>query len=437
MRRLPLPGRFRRATATTVALACLASASPAAAAVVPTLTRVTQEGGIAADCTAPLPAGAGAASATYSHSAGIGTIRTDWNIPDRITPGSQVTLGLQISATQGFAGLILLNAPSDFGGSPAPFEVAGSVGPAGGAFSGATTITFTPTRAFTPGETHVLRLGNGCNAFLYEYVATGTPDGAPATPGISPRTTRPVPGVLTSYAAPRPGRVAVLPVPANGCAAPATASQVPAQPAAGGGVCEVDIFLRRNGGGRIDDPEAVFAIDGRFQYDFGSTPEARRRAQAVCAYFALDAISTAAGGDVDDAAFRRCVTAVSRILKRAEDLRRRREGGPIGSTSHGARRCAGASVRLRGQAARRPPVSFTCRRTATSSRITLRSTLPGAAVGALVSPSSTLLVGRGDAVPFRPGDRIDVLWRITPSAGTTTIRTPAPPAVTRAACAVV
>lgn len=429
MRLLPHPGGLRRALASCVALAGLALASPAAAAVVPTLTRVTQEGGIAADCTAPLPAGAGAASATYVNSAGTGTIRTDWNIPAQITPGSQVTLGLQITATQGYSGLILLNAPSDFGGSPAPFEVAGSVGPAGGAFTGATTITFTPTRAFAPGETRVLRLGNGCNAFLYEYVATGTPDrapAAPATPGVSPRTTRPVPGVVTSYAAPRPGAVAALPVPANGCAPPITATQAPAQAGAAGGVCEVDIFLRRNGGGRIDDPEAVFAVDGRFQYDFGSTPEARRRAQAVCAYFALDAISTQAGDDVDDAAFQRCVTAVSRILKRAEDLRRRREGAPIGSTSHAARRCAGASARLRGQAARRPPVSLTCRRTATSSRITLRSTLPGATVGALVSPASKLIVGRGDAVPFRPGDRIDVLWKITPPPTTTTIRTPAP-----------
>lgn len=429
MRLLPHPVGFRRPVAAVVAaLGCLTAAGPAAGAVVPTLTRVTQEGGIAADCTAPLPGGAGAASALYQNAAGTGTIRTDWNIPAQITAGSQVTLGLQITATQGYSGLILLNAPVDFGGAPTPFEVAGSVGPGGGSFTGATTITFTPTHPFTPGQTHYLRLGNGCNAFIYEYVSQGTPDApaTPVTPVISPRTTRPVPGVVTSYAAPRPGAAVSLPIPAGACAPPPAADQASPAPGAAGGTCDVDIFLKRNGGGSIDDPEAVFAVDGQFRYDFGRSPEALKRAQRVCIYFAIDAISSAAGDEVDEVAFQRCVTAVARILKRAEDLRRRREGGPIGSTSHAARRCTVGTVRVRGQALRRPPVSVVCRRTATSTRLTLRSAVGGATVGGLVAPSSRLVVGRSDAAPYRPGDRIDVLWRITPPPTTTTILRPAP-----------
>src|SRR5262245_24678479 len=274
MRRPSSPWLLRVAPGTVAAGLALLLAGPASAAVVPTFTKVTQEGGIAADCTAPLPSGAGAASATYAHSAGTGTIRTDWNIPAQITAGAQVTLSLQINATQGYAGLILLNAPAEFGGATAPFEVAGSVGPAGGFFSGFKTITFTPTRAFTPGETLYLRLGNGCNAFIYEYVATGSPDPAPVTPAtpvapappavprVVPRTPPPVPGVVTSYAAPRPGKVAALPSPAAGCAPPAAATARDAAAPADGD-CTVDIFLRRKGGGVIDEPDATFGADLR------------------------------------------------------------------------------------------------------------------------------------------------------------------------------
>ena len=421
MRLLPHPGGFRRAIASCVALAGLALAGPASAAVVPTLTRVTQEGGIAADCTAPLPGGAGAASASYVNSAGTGTIRTDWNIPAQITPGSQVTLGLQITATQGYSGLILLNAPSDFGGSPAPFEVAGSVGPAGGSFTGATTITFTPTRAFTPGETHVLRLGNGCNAFLYEYVATGTPD-APVTPVISPRTTRPVPGVVTSYAAPRPGRVAALPFPASGCAPPATTAAFAAEPAAGG-ECTVDIFVRRSGGRAIDDPDAVFGIDSRIKKANLDT------AFRVCFAQAVDvAVAISRSNEVFEEAdrrFRQCVLVVARILERADELKARRRD-PVELTSHAAPACRGRAFRLRGQARRAAPVKLACTHSAGRTRLTLRSARPGTTIGDLVDAGSSLVVGRGKGQTSRPGDRIDVLWTITPPRTTTTIRTPAP-----------
>lgn len=429
MRRSPsIPGRFRAVLATATALVALALAGPAAAAVVPTFASVTQEGGIAADCTAPLPGGAGAGSATYSHSAGIGTIQTNWSIPAQITPGAQVTLSLQMNTTQGFSGLILLNAPSEFGGATAPFEVAGSTPSSGGSFSGSKTITFTPTRAFTPGEEFVLRLGNGCNAFLYRYVATGTPDTGPATPAtprLSPRTTRPVPGVVTSYAAPRPGKVAALPFPATGCAPPATTNALDAQTVPAGGECTVDIFVRRTGGQSVEDAEAVFGVDTRITSANLNTAFRVCFAQAVDVGVALNK-SNEVFNDADQR-FRRCVLIVARILERADDLKKARlRKPPAEHVSHAAHSCRSSLVRLRGQARRTSPVTVACRHTRAGTRLTLRSARRGVAVGDLVSPTSTLLVGRSDATRYRAGDRIDVLWRVIPPPTTTTIRTPAP-----------
>lgn len=425
MRPLPLPGGFRRAIAAIVALACLALAGPAAGAVVPTFTRVTQEGGpgaIGADCTAPLPGGAGAGSATYSHFAGTGTILTNWNIPAQITAGSQVTLSLQVNATQSLFGQILLSAPTEFGGAPAPFEVAGSVGPGGGSFGGSKTITFTPTRAFTPGETLFLRLGNGCNAFLYEYVATGTPDATPATPAeprLSPRTTRPVPGVVTSYAAPRPGKTAALPFPKDGCAPAATTTARGTQ-APPGGECSVDIFLRRNGGGDIHDPEAGFGVA------FTVSDKNLEAGFALCYTMLLDEL----GRDVESRIYlqaraAQCAVVVSRILQRAEDLRARRARAPSERVPHAAHGCRVGSVRLTGSARRASPLRVICRHTRTGVRLTFRSARAGQPVSSLIKPSSKLIVVRGDA-PRRAGDRLDVLWKITPPPTTTTIRTPTP-----------
>lgn len=332
-----------------------------------------------------------------------------------------------MNATQLLNGLILLNAPAEFGGAPAPFEVARTIPPEGGTAAGSLTITFTPTRAFTPGERFFLRLGNGCNAFLYEYVAQGTPDApiAPARPParIVPRTTRPVPGVVTSYAAPRPGAVAALPVPASGCAPPAALAARQTQTPAGG-ECTVDIFVRRKGGQAIHDPDAAFGIDTRIK---ASNVETAFR---VCFAHALDVgVALDKSNEVfaeADRRFRQCVLIVARILERADDLKAARRR-PLERVSHAAHSCRGRAVRLRGQPRRAAPVSLRCLHAATRTRLTLRSARTGVAIGDLVSPASKLVVGRGDAVGYRPGDRIDVLWTVTPPPATTTIRTPTPP----------
>jgi len=393
--------------ASLVWVAC--AVGPASAAVVPTLVGVTQEGGIAADCVAPLPSGAGAASALYTFSGDGSTIRTDWSIPAQITAGSQVTLQLQMNTFQGFSGLILLNAPPEFGGQTPPFEVAGSVPPGGGSFSGSKAITFTPTRAFTAGERLFLRLGNGCNAFIYEYVGTGTPDppATPTRPAIVPPTTRPVPGVVTSYAAPRPGTPLKLPFPQGGCGTSVSLQQ--AAPAPAGGECSVDIFLVRKNGKEIDDPAAEYGVDLRV------SDANLERAQKVCVVFLTDTLSSADDDAADDALGRyaQCAVVVARILQRAEDLRRRREGTSLQRASQTARRCRAAVVRLKGARRAASPARVTCARVGKGVRVTVRSARAGRSVGSVVLPTSKLILSRSTTTAARPGDRFNVRWTVT------------------------
>ncbi|MGD9570732.1 MAG: hypothetical protein AB7V62_02450 [Thermoleophilia bacterium] len=263
--------------------------------------------------------------------------------------------------------------------------------------TGSLTMTGPPSRN---GETHVSTV-----------TRTGGPPAAPAptAPAIVPRATRPVPGALTSYAAPRPGRPAALPFPAAGCRPPAALLQV-APPGPVQGSCEVDIFLRRKGGGLINDPDAVFA--GGLQVSHQNQAKAAR----VCVLLLLSrhnsleawARDGTAGGD-----FATCALAVARILQRADDLQRARRR-PNERVAHAARRCSVLGVRVRGGArGGAPPVRTTCRRTASGVRMTFLSNRRGQAVGDLIDPSSKLIVGRSDETRFRAGDRVEVRWTVS------------------------
>ena len=167
----------------------------------------------------------------------------------------------------------------------------------------------------------------------------------------------------------------------------------------------------------INDPEATFATD--LQVSDANIDKGFH----VCKILALS------GPDdfvVRGKTFAQCVLVVARILQRDEDIRRRRGRMPSEHIAHAARGCSVQSARLAGASRRAAPAAVTCRRLAKGLRITIRSARRGRSVGSVVKPSSKLIVGRSGATAYRAGDRVDVLWTITPPRTTTTIRTPAP-----------
>lgn len=271
--------------------------------------------------------------------------------------------------------------------------------------SGAGTLSFTgpPSRA---GETHASTVTKTVGPSFASPPPTPT---KPTGPRIVPRSTRPVPGVVTSYAAPHPGSAIELPYPTTGCTAPTTNALEAAAPA--GGECSVDIFLKRKDGTAIHDADA----------DYGTQLELSganlNKAYKLCLVYAIDAVPTKIG--IDAVAFRpfyTCVLTVARILQRAEDLRRRREGTPFEYVSNAAHSCLTRRIRLRGVRTRPVPLKVLCRRNATGTRLTFRAARKGLTIGSLILPSSKLIIGRSDAVGFRPGDRVDVLWKVTPAS---------------------
>ncbi len=423
------PGRSCLALALAAGVIALV-AGPAQGAGSASVTGVTYDppSGPLPGCVAPLPAGGGSASASFDEPTGSYDATWEWTVPQTITAGAtaRVKASIQVSTAGGAGVGIGLRAPFEFGtnvGARADVIAQVPVGAPGSA-TDEEGYTFTPNRDFTDGEKLYIRVGIPCVAFVYEYTGSA-PAAAPTTPtgpavparprtGVVPRTTRPVPGVVTSYAAPRKGRVVALPFPATGCNPPAATNARPtATPA--GGECEVDIFLRRRAGDVIDDREATFGVDLRV------SDENVDKAYHVCKILSIS-------GPDDIVArgrtFAQCVLVVSRILQRNEDIRRRRAQTPSEVTAHAARGCRARTVRLAGARRGAPGVLTTCRRTAKGLRITLRPALTGTTVGGLIRPASKLLVGRSGSVPSRPGDRIDVIWRITPPRTTTTIRTP-------------
>ena len=431
MNHVPAPRRSRRPFAWAIvgALAALAllygilavSGGPVAAAapaVTMTFVAVTQDAPVTEpNCANPPPLPAGAGSASVTTTTPSSTITTSWSVPAQITAGATATLRLQVQANPGqlASGYMVIKGPFEFGAAPGPFELNAAVAP-GGSYDQSLNITFTPTRAFTPGESLFLIIGNGCTGYRYEYKAIGTAPAKPAAPKLTPRSVRPVPGVTTSYASPRRGKIVALPFPKSGCAPPATTTAREAATPAGG-ECSVDIFLRRKDGETIDDPDVTFGTD------LEVSDENIDKGYHVCKILSFS------GGDdflVRARSLARCVLVVARILQRDEDLRRRRGQTPLEHTAHAARRCRSETVRLKGAPRRAAPVRATCAHKAKGLRITLRSARKGKTVGALIKPSSKLIIGRSSAAPFRPGDRVDVLWTVTPPPTTTRTRVPAP-----------
>lgn len=182
-----------------------------------------------------------------------------------------------------------------------------------------------------------------------------------------------------------------------------------AAPAPAGGECSVDIFLVRKNGKEIDDPAAEYGVDLRV------SDANLERAQKVCVVFLTDTLSSADDDAADDALGRyaQCAVVVARILQRAEDLRRRREGTSLQRASQTARRCRAAVVRLKGARRAASPARVTCARVGKGVRVTVRSARAGRSVGSVVLPTSKLILSRSTTTAARPGDRFNVRWTVT------------------------
>jgi hypothetical protein len=341
MRSPSSPGGFRLSLALAAALLALVAVQAQAAGSA-SVTRVFYDppSGPPPGCVAPLPAGGGSASASYDEPTGFYSPKWEWIAPQTITAGAtgRIKASIQVNAA-GLAGAGMgLRAPFEFGtNAGARTDIAAQV-PVGapGSATDEENYTFTPNRNFVDREKLYIRVGIPCVAVIYEYTGSAvsvTPrtPATPAKPRLTPRSVRPVPGVITSYASPRRGKILVLPFPKSGCSPPASSNAREAQaPAPVGGECSVDIFLRRKDGELIDDPGATFGAD------FEVTEQNIDKAFHVCKILAIS------GGDdivLRGQGFARCVFVVARMLQRDEDLRKRR-ARPLERTAHATRPCS-------------------------------------------------------------------------------------------------
>jgi hypothetical protein len=225
----------------------------------------------------------------------------------------------------------------------------------------------------------------------------------PALPALTPRSTLPRIGVLTSYAAPRPRGTLALGFPKF----PANVTSA-----------TVDVVLTGPGGTSVHDPGFIAAV----------APSQANAAAALklCEfmYFAASdeerAISQALVG-VPTIRFATCVTVVARILQRAEELRKRREAKPssrqgrartrgIGPRSAQARRCKSRTIRARGSRAR-SPLTVTCTPTAGGFRIKVSSRSRGRSLLSAAGSAPKLIVGRSRRTAAVSGERVNVLWK--------------------------
>jgi hypothetical protein len=99
-----------------------------------------------------------------------------WVMPLTIKRGAQGRVNAHVNAgTGGGSSTVNFTSPSEFGahvnGQPAAVNQTVAAAPNGGSASASTTITFDPTRRFTPGERFTIGLQTDGPQILLEYVA--------------------------------------------------------------------------------------------------------------------------------------------------------------------------------------------------------------------------------------------------------------------------
>lgn len=123
-------------------------------------------------CTAPLPSGAGLASASYNHPFGNFNHAWEWSVPAEISQGAAARTKVSTNSANngGTSASIGISTPSEFGLEPGNNQI-GAVVPVGapGADENSQNYTFNPRRGFVVGEKLYILIGFGCATITYEY----------------------------------------------------------------------------------------------------------------------------------------------------------------------------------------------------------------------------------------------------------------------------
>jgi hypothetical protein len=124
-------------------------------------------------CTAPLPSGAGQASASYNHPFGNFNHAWEWSVPAEITQGAAARTKVSTNSPNngGTSASISIRPPSEFGIEPGIPQI-DAVVPVGGpgADENFQDYTFNPRRGWVVGEKLYILIGFGCASISYEYV---------------------------------------------------------------------------------------------------------------------------------------------------------------------------------------------------------------------------------------------------------------------------
>jgi hypothetical protein len=195
-------------------------------------------------------------------------------------------------------------------------------------------------------------------------------------PPLTPRTVRPLLGATTSYKAPRPGKVAALPLPALRPKARSVSVAI--------GVIGV--------GGALEAP-AVVGLEVT-----GTEEEENRYADSALRICHIFLIAPVRLGDQE---FLACAYAVVTVLRRYDQIKARREA------EASAARCR--AIRFKGRK-RKQAVKVGCKATATGVRLSFRR-LPGRPpLSRLFGRKARLVVGRSRFDTAAATDRVDVTW---------------------------
>ena len=267
--------------------------------------------------------------------------------------------------------------------------------------AGRETITETKTVTLTPrggGPVFITaRVQDGPDVKFNYRVVTPPPPPAPppaaALPAVTPRTTPPRIGVLTSYAAPRPLGALALGFPKF----PANAVSA-----------TVDLLLTDPSGRNVDDPGFTAAVEPS-----SANADAATRLCLIFVY--AETLSPEEAKHVFGVTaleFARCTSVVARILQRAEELRKRKRRTGVQSSPRAtqSRRCKSVTMRPRRSRAR-SPLTVTCTRTAGGLRLKVRSSSRGRSLLAAAGAAPKLVIGRSRRTVAASGERVNVRWQ--------------------------